>query len=211
VTSVPEDPKPPQGLLRLVASRALDAELGALLWTLREGGVPALVIGPVGEDAVPVVADALEQIEQSSSGGTESDFEARTEVVTQAHAQVRTLRATSLKEAFEILADDPFHFSDDAVRSLGLVLVVHDGRIAAAHYLRPVERDREGHLQRRPPAVLATWEEGEGRFEHFSWAVTPELAARVNESQAALEEETAKRARLLAAADSSPSRTAADR
>src|SRR4051812_13572354 len=173
---------PPVGLIELVRSQAVDAELGALIWLLREGNVPALVIGPVGEDSVPVVADALE--------GT----------VVGAAAPVRTLRAESLLDAFDILAADPFHFTDDAIRGLGMVFVVRDGRVAAAHYLRPVERDREGHLQRRPPAVLATWDESIGRFEHFAWAVTPELALRVNRTQADLEEATVARAKQLSAA-----------
>jgi hypothetical protein len=182
------NPVPPRGLVGLVRSNAVDAPLGALLWLMREGGVPALVIGPVGEESVAVVADAVEQVAPSDS---RDDVPAR--------ATVRTLRAASLQEAFDILAADPFHLSDDAIRSLGMVLVVLDGRVTAAHYLRPVERDREGHLQHRPPAVLATWEGHERQFEHFSWAVTPELAVRVNRTQADLEEQTAKRARQLAA------------
>jgi hypothetical protein len=35
-----------------------------------------------------------------------------------------------------------------------------------------------GHVQKLGPAVLATWDDREGRFEHFGWGVTPELAIR---------------------------------
>ena len=36
---------------------------------------------------------------------------------------------------------------------------------------------REGHIQRRPPAVLATWVRWRPtRFDHFAWGMTPELA-----------------------------------
>jgi len=69
--------------------------------------------------------------------------------------------------------------ADDEQRALGLVVVVGGGRAAAVHYIRPVERDREGHLQRRPPAVLSTWDDARGTVEHFAWAMTPELAARI--------------------------------
>jgi hypothetical protein len=175
---------PPAGLVALLRSDALDAELGALLWLLREGGLPALVIGPVGEASLSAVAEALEEMAGAAATA----------------APVRTLRAESLLDAFDILAADPFHLTDDAIRGLGLVLVVRDSRVAAAHYLRPVERDREGHLQHRPPAVLATWEESTDRFEHFAWAVTPELAVRVNRTQAELEEESTERAGRLRAA-----------
>src|SRR3954454_17095501 len=184
----PQTTEPPSGLVELIRSNAVDAELAAMLWTLRDGGLPALVIGPVGEASGPVVADAVEGIARAKG---EAEFPA---------APVRTLRAESLLDAFDVLAADPFQLTDDAIRSLGLVLVVRDGRVAAAHYLRPVERDREGHLQRRPPAVLATWEESTGRFEHSAWAVTPELALRVNRTQAELEEATVARAKQLSAA-----------
>jgi hypothetical protein len=190
--TVPTDAKgsqPPEGLIGLVRSGTVDAELGALLWLLREGGLPGLVIGPVGEASVSVVADALDDLGESRAA---EDPPGAT--------SVRTLRAGSLQEALDILSSDPFHLTDDAIRGLGMVLVVRAGRVAAAHYLRPVERDREGHLQRRPPAVLATWEQDAGRFEHFAWAVTPELAVRVNRTQAALEEEAAARARILSVA-----------
>src|SRR4051794_5897340 len=108
----------PRALAELVRSQAVDAELGALIWLLREGHVPALVIGPVGEESVPVVADALEGIVAGAADPS----------------PVRTLRAESLLEAFEILAADPFNLTDDAIRGLGMVVVVRDGRVAAAHY-----------------------------------------------------------------------------
>jgi hypothetical protein len=180
----------PPALLELVSGSVIDAELGALLWTLLERGVPALVIGGSDEGSLSSIADAVETLavrpasrEQDATRGPDRP--------------VRTLRATSLQDAFGILADDPFHLTDDAVRSLGVVLVVRDERVVAAHYLRPVERDREGHLQRRPPAVLATWDEASARFEHFAWAVTPELAFRSGMTQAELEELVASRRKRL--------------
>jgi hypothetical protein len=52
-------------------------------------------------------------------------------------------------------------------------------RVTAAHYVRPLARDAHGHAQRLEPAVLATWDPADGRFEHFAWGVVPEIAARL--------------------------------
>jgi hypothetical protein len=49
----------------------------------------------------------------------------------------------------------------------------------AAHYVRPVSRDAHGHVQRLPPAVLATWDPHADRHEHFAWGIAPELAVRI--------------------------------
>jgi hypothetical protein len=77
----------------------------------------------------------------------------------------------------------------------------------AAHYLRPVERDGHGHLQRRPPAVLATWDAKHADFEHFAWGVTPELASRVGRTQADFERRQAGRARFLASIEAAAIRS----
>jgi hypothetical protein len=78
---------------------------------------------------------------------------------------------------------------NDATRDLGLVLI-HDGRrVTSAHYVRPVERDGAGHLQRRPPAVLAAWNERANAFDDFSWGITDELAERAGLSRKELEDE----------------------
>ena len=95
-----------------------------------------------------------------------------------------TIRAGSLEEVLERLHAAPIRLTDDEVSRLGLVLVLGDGagtslpRVVAAHYLRPVARDMHGHVQKLGPAILATWDAREGRFEHFGWGVTPELAMR---------------------------------
>ena len=121
------------------------------------------------------------------------------------------LRAPSLRAAMDLLAAPPEGLPDDAVRRLGAVLVVDAAagarvRIAAAHYLRPIERDGQGHVQRRPPAVLATWDPGTDAFEHFAWGITPELADRVDRSQADLEQRQAARALSLARLAAAPDR-----
>jgi hypothetical protein len=123
----------------------------------------------------------------------------------QGHGLGTTIDADSLEEVYARLGRPPVSLSEDELRFLGVVLILRlvqspDGplrRVVAAHYLRPLERDKEGHLQRRPPAVLATWDAAGDAFEHFAWGVTPELARRVGRSQADLEQEQATRARAL--------------
>jgi hypothetical protein len=121
------------------------------------------------------------------------------------------LRAASLKAAMERLSAPPDGLPEDAIRRLGAVLVLDpDGgmpmRVQAAHYLRPIERDGQGHVQRRPPAVLATWDPVGGVFEHFAWGITPELADRVDRSQADLETRQAARATSLGRLAAAPDR-----
>jgi hypothetical protein len=136
-----------------------------------------------------------------------------------------SLHADSLEEVFEQLTAPPVAVTTDEVRRLGVVLVLRvigpegetlrwpEGsmeaefgplqpgirrRVAVAHYLRPVERDGQGHLQRRPPAVLAAWDPAADCFEHFAWGITAELAARVGRSQTEFESEHRSRAGYLA-------------
>jgi len=103
-----------------------------------------------------------------------------------------TIHADSLEEVFDRLHRPPVAVTDDELSRLGIVLVlravtpapgdVADGpvrRVVAAHYARPMSRDGHGHIQRLPPAVLATWDPHADRFEHFAWGITPELALRV--------------------------------
>ena len=72
-------------------------------------------------------------------------------------------------------------------------------RAGACHYVRPLELDAAGHLQRRPPAVLATWDPHHDQLEHFEWGVTAELAMRVGLARDEFEKEHAARTRILAA------------
>jgi hypothetical protein len=177
---------PPPGIQRLLSHGVVDPPIGALVWTLVEGGVPVLVCGPAEEGDLQPIADAL--------GETAP---VRTLADGRSVKPARILRAGSLKEAFEILAGEPFNLSDDALRDLGLVVVLRDGRADAVHYVRPVERDGEGHLQHRPPAVLATWNADRQSFDQFAWAMAPELGARVGRTQAEFEELVAARAHAL--------------
>ncbi|MFM2106325.1 MAG: hypothetical protein RL338_1357 [Chloroflexota bacterium] len=116
------------------------------------------------------------------------------------------LDADSLEGTLAAFAGGPLNVAEDRRSFLGLVVVLEPpappatphGRIAVAHYLRPLSRDAGGHLQRLPPAVLAARDATTGRLEDFSWGVVPELAARIGRSAAELETEVALRARALA-------------
>jgi hypothetical protein len=70
-------------------------------------------------------------------------------------------------------------------------------RVVAAHYVRPTARDEHGHVQRLGPAVLATWDADQDRFEHFGWGVTPELARRVERKAGDFDHEVDRRRAFL--------------
>lgn len=113
-----------------------------------------------------------------------------------------TIHAESLEDVFDQLMPPPVALTEDEIRRLGVVLILRrlpsgERRVVAAHYFRPVERDGEGHLQRRPPIVLATWNPTRDEFDHFGWGATPELALRVGRSQAEFERELTLRAAFL--------------
>jgi hypothetical protein len=118
------------------------------------------------------------------------------------YGMAATMHADSLEDVFRGLTAPPVGLTEDEIRRLGVVIVLRliDGsrrRAAAVHYLRPLERDGHGHLQRRPPGVLATWEPNADRFEHFAWGLTPELADRIGTTQARFERAQADRAAFL--------------
>ena len=135
-----------------------------------------------------------------------------------------SMHADSLEEVFEQLSAPPIGLSEDELRWLGVVIVLRlvgrDGRAlvfpegsmeaeigplqswvrrraVAVHWLRRPERDAGGHVQRRPPAVLATWDPEGDCFEHFAWGITDELATRVGRDTPDFEREHAARSDYL--------------
>lgn len=196
-------------LVGLIADRTLDAELAALLWLLVEDGVPLIVTGEADTAVRASVASAVLDVMPDrpwvvlDADHDRPDAETLGATLRGGVTPAVLLRAPSLKDAMDRLSLPPDGLPDDAVRRLGAVLVVEgrEGarvRVVAAHYLRPIERDGQGHVQRRPPAVLATWDPATDAFEHFAWGITPELADRVDRSQADLEDRQAARAASLA-------------
>jgi len=192
----------------------LDPELMALVWLLAEGGAPLVIIGNADLGARSGTAGALLSLSPGRSWVV-IDAEADPPTTQRLAALLQggvglglTLPASGLRSLLE--GHGPLRgLPEDGIRRLGTVLVI-DGRgttlrCVAAHCLRPSERDGQGHVQRRPPAVLASWDDDIDRFEHFAWGITPELADRVDRSQADFEERQRDRATFLdALAGSAP-------
>ena len=113
-----------------------------------------------------------------------------------------TAGGARLEDVLGRLAAVPVGAIDDELTRLGVVLILGTDergalRVLAAHYLRPVARDVHGHIQRLPPAVLATWNDRTGRFDHFAWGVVGELGGRTGRRSVELEREQAIRARRI--------------
>jgi hypothetical protein len=122
------------------------------------------------------------------------------------YGMLATVRGDRLEDVFERLGAPPVDASEDELSRLGLVLVLGEdgGRVTAAHYLRPVARDAHGHVQRLAPAVVATWNDANHRFEHFAWGIGDELADRIGLTPLDFEREQARRAETLATGASGP-------
>jgi hypothetical protein len=206
-------PGDPPSLVALIAQGVLDAELAALVWVLVEGRIPLVVAAPEGRLAAAgqLLAGVLTSIHPDEK------VEALTGPLSAAGASslVRgrraggVLEAASLAEVRAALRGGPLPLSDDQLTFLGCVLVLEEtgtgsgsapaapgsrsggrrGRLraTAAHYVRPLARDAHGHSQRLDPAVLATWDDRLGRYEHFAWGVLPEIAARLGRRAGDLE------------------------
>ena len=156
-------------LPELVRDGVLDADLAALCWLMVEGGVPIVVTGDVEVSDRLLVADVLIHLPPAAPALI-IDLDAGQPSVTSLASFMRAgmrlaavAEAPGLKELIEAATGPATGLPEDAVRRLGLVLVVGAApsvapgpitdrlRVLAAHYLRPLERDGGGHVQRRPP------------------------------------------------------------
>jgi hypothetical protein len=167
-------------LVELVGANELDAELAALLWLLAEHGVPLVSASKdraAAERTRVAVARAVRATQpalDAVAGGT---------LIAGSLEDVLRL-STGTRDGAEVT---------DAARDLGVVVIRDGGRVTSAHYIRPVERDGAGHLQRRPPALLAAWNTERGTLDHFWWSITEELATRLDMGRAAFEDEHERR------------------
>jgi|1186.fasta_scaffold68233_3 hypothetical protein len=121
--------------------------------------------------------------------------------LTLGYGLLATMTGDGLDEAFSALGEPAIGIDDDERSRLGIVLVLAEARgrptVVAAHYVRPVARDPHGHVQRFPPAVLATWSPSLDAWDHFAWGVLPELGDRTGLAPQDMElEQTRRSARL---------------
>lgn len=177
-----------------VAAGVLDAELAVLVELLVEGGMPLVVASPAADDARQL-RDILAARAEASRGSAE--VRAATDVAG------GVVIADSLAAVLRRVGGSPGADVPDELRGLGLVVVLRrlegfGARVVSAHYLRPIERDGAGHLQRRPPALLAAWNQPTDTFDHFWWGFTDELAERVGRPLAEFSAEHRRRSDLLA-------------
>jgi hypothetical protein len=186
-------------LVALVAQGVLDAELAALVWMLVEGRIPLVVAVPDGRagagaqllTGVLASIHADEPVEQLLAPLTPAGASS----LVRGRRAGGVVEAGSLGEVRERLGTGPLPLTPDQLTFLGCVLVLGEStgarrgrlRVIAAHYVRPLARDAHGHAQRLDPAVLATWDDRLGRYEHFAWGVLPEIAARLGRRAGDLE------------------------
>lgn len=199
----------PASLATQIAEGVLDADLAALVWLLAEGGVPVVVVGSASQSDRASLASALLSTDPRRpavvfDADTEPPTLAGLAALLQGGSGVALVSdAADLEAALERLHAPPAELPYDAIRRLGAVIVLAatpgGPRVVAAHYLRPTERDGQGHVQRRAPAVLAAWDAATNAWEHYAWGITPELADRIDRSQADIEQRQLDRAGFLTA------------
>ena len=155
---------------------------------------------PVGRDRASASETVLVAQLEDGPGGTWGE-RARIAIrsLSVGYGMLATAVGGRLEDVFDSLTAQPVAATEDELARLGVVLILNDERgterVVAAHYLRPVARDPHGHVQRMPPAVVATWDPASGRFEHFAWGITAELADRIGMRPVDLEREQASRGR----------------
>jgi len=195
------NPGPPTSIVGLIAGATLYADLAALLWALVEGGVPLVVATPPGRTAAGLelaraVLDSVRADASAAVAPPGGDRQLAWDLVHGRRAGL-VLEAPSLEALRGELVRPPYVLSEQELTFLGCVLVLGASggratgrlRVKAAHYVRPLARDAHGHAQLLPPAVLATWDERLGRYEHFDWGVLPEIAARLDRKTGDLEQD----------------------
>jgi len=169
----------------------------AFVWLTDPAGVGCLVAGaggaPRGPRSTRLIAHGL--IERLSAVTTKTVVRS----LVRGFPLIATAPGHDLAELLDLLRGANLRVPEDDLHRLGLVIVLGsdataESRVESAHLLRAPALDGGA---RRPPALLATYA-GEGRWDDFSWAALPELAARVGATQAAYSSQLAARERELA-------------
>ena len=156
---------------------------------------------PIRPDTTTIVIPDLSDASPTSTWGLRARIAIR--AASLGYGLLAAMRADGLEAVLDSLRGAPVSLTDDELSRLGAVLILRrtsDGRlrVVAAHYVRPTSRDVHGHVQRLGPAVLATWDASLGEFEHFAWAIAPELGARIGQPAGDVEIETERRRAVLA-------------
>jgi len=189
----------PDSVTGWIRAGTLDPELAALTSILIEGGLPVVVAA-----SNEARADGWTGAQVRDALGRTLLASGRTPLPTIRIAAPVTVDAASLESVLARMPLLSFDAVDEAGARVAIVLIVDIDEagggwlVRATHFLRPPLRDGHGHLQRQGPAVLATWDPGLRRFEHFWWAVLPELAVLIERHSGDLESEIAGRTDLLA-------------
>ncbi len=199
----------PPTVLILLRRGVIDPPLAALAWLLSEGGLPMVVTGPAGLEDRTGLAAALVSIDPDRAwlvidADREAPTLSRLSSLLQGGAGLGIcVAAAGVPDVLERLHDGPARLPYDAVRRLGVIVTLQattqGPRCAVVHYLRPAERDAQGHVQRRPPAILASWDAAADRYDDYAWGILHELAERVGLDPARLEDRQRGRAAFLAA------------
>ncbi len=149
----------------------------------------------IGQPGAVMVAE----LEPSGTWGEAAHLAIR--ALTAGYSLLATAEGAALDDVLGRLALPPVSAIADELARLGVLLLLGDGpRVEIAHYLRPVARDPSGHVQRLAPATLAAWSGKTGRFDHFAWGITAELAGRTGRRPVAFEREQAQRASMISSA-----------
>jgi len=164
------------------------------------GTVRATGDAPVRPDSTVLIAPEMSARQPGDTWGERARIAVRATSI--GYGLATTVQAESLVEVFESLSRPPVSLTADELSYLGCVVILRrldDGRhrVTAAHYVRPILNDVHGHIQRMAPALLATWDPGLDRFEHFAWGITPELAFRVGRRAGDFELELERRRAFL--------------
>jgi hypothetical protein len=183
----------------LIRRRVLDAELAALVEVLAGYRLPLVIAAPAS--AGGAASDLLAAID---AGRVPVDLDALGDgVLSLLRAAslgagfASTIQASSLEDVRDKL-QAASGAGEDELSYLGVVVILDEkGQVVAAHHVRPLALDGQGHVQRLGPAVLAARDARSGQLEHFAWGVMPELAARLSMKSGDLEAEIDRRRDVL--------------
>jgi hypothetical protein len=177
------------------------------------------LVAATGRDGVPRASstDTVLVARELAGHGQNATAGARARIVVRSlalgYGLIAAIDQADLEAVLNRLHADDIATDEDERSRLGVVValaeVARGPRVLAAHYVQPLARDQHGHVQRLPPAVLATWSMADDRWDHFAWGVTPELAARIGVRPIDLEREQARvesSIRARAAAEAGPGR-----